>query len=581
MSLAVIGHPFALLLVFVHWYLAGWTVDAEIIERFWNIEQVDFSIGGLFSRKAIGVNGQWPIPGIDATLGDTLLIHVTNKLDEPTSLHSHGLYQNGTNYYDGAVMATECGIPPNGTFTYRLQLRQIGSYWIHSHFKSQTADGLRTWLVIKDPQEVYKYDEEIVVTLEDWFREPAEVLLKQMDSPDPHIRFKPIVPYGIIGGECANRKRIRFEPGKTYRLRLINIGASFEFHFSMEGHELRVIEVDGVMVKERLTHGVTLGAGQRASVLVTALNSTQYNYAFHADMFTDLMQMPRYNPLNFTGTVEYSSKAPTRHVRNSKWKTTVHDLDLEPLSNEPPLEPNRFITLDAYSGVFDDQTFRHSFNNVTYMTPQVPSLLSAMTTGDNAQLSETYGRQTNAYVLRHMEVVQLTINNHDYYSHPFHLHGHVFQVIEMGSIRDNERMMKESMDVPVKRDTVVVRGGHYAIVRFRADNPGVWLFHCHIDFHIQLGLQMVFVEAPEVMQTWTDMPEMYRENCIAQGIKTTGNAFGGIGIEGGVADLNPSPYPDQFESYDPPEGWKLISYILQGNSDDVDSIVSAKLLESA
>ncbi|KAJ2364645.1 ferroxidase fet3, partial [Coemansia sp. RSA 2607] len=450
-----------------------------------------------------------------------------------------------------------------------------GTYWIHSHFKSQTADGLRTSLIIKDPNEVYKYDEDITITLEDWFREPAEFMIKQLNNPDPHIRFRPIVPYGVIGGECANRKRIKFTPGKTYRLRLANIGASFEFHFSMEGHELRVIEVDGVMVKERPTHGVTLGVGQRASVLVTALDTANANYQFHADMFTDLLQMPRYNPLNFTGIVEYSPKVRTAHIKGAKWKTTVPDLDLEPLDDEPILEPTRYITLDAYSGVFTDQTFRHSFNNITYQMPQVPTLLSAMTTGQTAHDSQTYGLQTNTYVLKHMEVVQVVVNNHDYYSHPFHLHGHVFQIIEMGSIKQNERQMKESMDSPVKRDTVVIRGGHYAILRFRADNPGVWLFHCHIDFHIQLGLQMTFVEAPDVLQKWDNMPDLYRENCISQGIKTTGNSVGGIGAEGGQVDLSPSPYPDQFESYDPPEGWRLISYILQGNGDDVDSIASS------
>ncbi|KAJ2371927.1 ferroxidase fet3, partial [Coemansia sp. RSA 2603] len=64
-------------------------VQGAVIEQYWNIELVDFSIEGLFTRKAVGVNGKWPIPGVEATLGDTLVIHVTNKLDEPTSLHSH------------------------------------------------------------------------------------------------------------------------------------------------------------------------------------------------------------------------------------------------------------------------------------------------------------------------------------------------------------------------------------------------------------------------------------------------------------------------------------------------------------
>ncbi|KAJ2720507.1 ferroxidase fet3 [Coemansia sp. Benny D115] len=541
---------------------------AAELEYFWNIEPVDFSMEALFVRKAIGVNGKWPIPGIEATLGDTLVIHTTNKLSEPTSLHTHGMFQNGTNFYDGAVMVTECGIPPNGTFTYRIPLLQTGTYWIHSHSKSQTADGLRTWLTIKDPNEKYVYDEDIVLPLEDWFREPAEVLIKQMSDPDPHIRFRPFVPYGIIGGACANSKRIKFLPGRTYRLRLLNIGASYEFHFSMEGHQLRIIEVDGVMVKEKPTHGVTLGPGQRASVLVTSLETADSNYYFHADMFTDLLQMPRYNPLNFTGVVEYSPKARVKHLKGTRWMN-AKDLDLEPLDSEPAMEPDTFVTLDAYSGVFNDQTFRHSFNNVTYVSPEVPSLLSALTSsGEARSLSQTYGKQTNAHVLKHMSVVQITVNNHDYYSHPFHLHGHVFQVVETGSIRPTERIIKEAQDVPVKRDTLIVRGGHYAVLRFRADNPGVWLFHCHIDFHIMLGLQMTFVEAPELIneRMGSNIPDMYRENCVAQGIRTTGNAVGGVGAEGGQAELSPSPYPDQFESYDPPDGWKLISYILQGKT---------------
>ncbi|KAJ2790402.1 ferroxidase fet3, partial [Coemansia guatemalensis] len=180
--------------------LAAGISNTANVELNWNIELVDYTMEDLFTRKAIGVNGQWPIPGIEAMLGDTLIIHATNKLDEPTSIHSHGLFQNGTNFYDGASMVTECGIPPNSTFTYEIPLRQAGTYWVHSHYKSQTADGLRTSLVIRDPNEYYKYDEEIVLPLEDWFREPATVMMKQFNNPDPHIRFQPIVPYGIIGG---------------------------------------------------------------------------------------------------------------------------------------------------------------------------------------------------------------------------------------------------------------------------------------------------------------------------------------------------------------------------------------------
>ncbi|KAJ1900725.1 ferroxidase fet3 [Coemansia sp. IMI 209127] len=553
--------------------------DAATLEYNWTVEWVDYSMESLFTRKAIGINGKWPIPAVVGTQGDTLVVHVTNKLEEATSLHFHGLFQNGTNYYDGAVMVTECGVPPaGGTFTYRVALTQAGTFWIHSHSKSQTADGLRMPLVIRDPHEHYTYDDEIILPLQDWFREPASVLMKQFNNADPHVRFRPAIPYGIIGGQCANSKRLRFEAGKTYRVRLSNIGATFDFHFSIDAHPMRVIEIDGVAVKQHVTHGITLSPGQRASVLVSALDTAEWNYMFHADMYTDLLEMPKYNPLNFTGTVEYSPIAKTRrHVRAMPWMA-VSDLDLEPLDREPMLDPpDTRVTLNAYSGIFSDQTFRHSFNNITYAAPHVPTILTALTTGDMAMNASVYGHTSNTHVLRHLDVVEVLINNYDYYSHPFHLHGHVFQIIETGSIRQGRVYWKSAMQVPTKRDTVLVRGGGYAVVRFRADNPGVWLFHCHIDFHIMLGLQMTFVEAPDMIQErmGTALPEKFRENCIAQGIKTTGNAAGSRGLDLGNEDAEaPTPYPDRFESYDPPPGWQLISYIIHGNKDDVESIAS-------
>ncbi|KAJ1948413.1 ferroxidase fet3, partial [Linderina macrospora] len=258
----------------------------------WNIGYISYNFGRLFDRKAIGINGKWPIPSVEVTLGDMLVINAHNLLDEPTSLHSHGLFQNGTNYYDGAAMVTECAIPPNGSFTYRIPMVQPGTYWIHSHYKAQTSDGLRTALVVRDPNDHYKYDEDIVLPMSDWFREPAATIIKQFSSPEPNVRYKPMIPYGIIGGECLNAKVIKFEKNKTYRLRLLNIGASFEFHFSIDDHELRIIEVDGVPVKEKPTKGVMLAAGQRVSVLVRSKETTSNNYLFHADMITDLFTMP-------------------------------------------------------------------------------------------------------------------------------------------------------------------------------------------------------------------------------------------------------------------------------------------------
>jgi hypothetical protein len=88
----------------------------------------DFDIGwtyanpdGQFTRPVIGINGKWPIEPIVATKGDQVIVNVKNSLgNQSTSLHFHGLYQNGTTHMDGPIQVSQCGIPPGSSFTYNF-----------------------------------------------------------------------------------------------------------------------------------------------------------------------------------------------------------------------------------------------------------------------------------------------------------------------------------------------------------------------------------------------------------------------------------------------------------------------------
>lgn len=91
----------------------------------------DFNIGwvaanpdGAFERPTIGINGQWPIPQIEANIGDNVIVHATNQLgNQSTSLHFHGLFMNGTTHMDGPAQVSQCGIPPGASFTYNFTVR--------------------------------------------------------------------------------------------------------------------------------------------------------------------------------------------------------------------------------------------------------------------------------------------------------------------------------------------------------------------------------------------------------------------------------------------------------------------------
>jgi iron transport multicopper oxidase len=86
----------------------SWSVLAAVQTLEWNVTYTTANPDGLQERRVIGVNGKWPPPQIDLNYGDRLVLTVNNQLDDVTTgLHAHGLYQNGTNYFDGPIGVTQ------------------------------------------------------------------------------------------------------------------------------------------------------------------------------------------------------------------------------------------------------------------------------------------------------------------------------------------------------------------------------------------------------------------------------------------------------------------------------------------
>lgn len=95
--------------------------DAKVVTYDFNITWVRANPDGQFERATIGINNAWPLPIIEADVGDTVIVNVENGLgNATTSLHFHGLFQNGTTEMDGAIGVTQCGIVPGSTFKYNF-----------------------------------------------------------------------------------------------------------------------------------------------------------------------------------------------------------------------------------------------------------------------------------------------------------------------------------------------------------------------------------------------------------------------------------------------------------------------------
>ena len=102
--------------------------------------------------------------------------------------------------------------------------------------------------------------------------------------------------------------------------------------------------------------------------------------------------------------------------------------------------------------------------------------------------------------------------------------------------------LNESQPNPMRRDTVQVPSGESVTLRVVADNPGVWFFHCHIEWHLEVGLAVQFIEAPLIAQERADLPQFMYDQCDALGMPTSGNAAGHASATD-LSGLPLGPYP--------------------------------------
>lgn len=185
-------------------------------------------------------------------------------------------------------------------------------------------------------------------------------------------------------------------------------------------------------------------------------------------------------------------------------------MDLVPLDGMKLLpDPDMTITVNVTMNNLNNGINYAFFNELTWVAPKVPVLYTVMSSPDGMETDATiYGDNTHTYVLKHNDVIDIVLNNEDAGTHPFHMHGRVFQVPYRSEAYEDDDMTPfdpedediKFAEVPMRRDTVYVKPNGNMVMRFRADNPGVWFFHCHIEWHMEQGLAFTLVEAPEELK---------------------------------------------------------------------------------
>ncbi|KAK3378566.1 multicopper oxidase like protein [Podospora didyma] len=485
-----------------------------------------------YGRPVIGINGQWPCPSIEATVGDTVIVNLNNKLNnQTTGLHFHGISQKGTEEMDGPAGVVQCPVPPGSSFKYQFVVDAPGTYWYHSHNMGQYPDGLRGPLIVQDPNDPYKgkYDEEVVLSVSDWYHLQSLDLMRGMLSPT-NTRFAPPFPDNITVNEGLG-SRVNFTKGKTYRIRMINFSALASAMIHFDSHTMSVIMNDASYIKKEDAYMLRIAPAQRYDFLISAIDRDKRNYPFLISLdynrdYTNSTLGVRW-PLNYTGYLVMDQTQPLNKVDVvNKWKP-IDDSHFKNNDGSGILGPyNQLIKLDFKFCLDKNGYPRACFNNLTYIDQKVPTLYSAATTGNSNTNPTIYG-QVNPFILKSGGIVQIVVNNYDEALHPFHLHGHNFQVLDRPKSGTGPWPGRDTnyANTPPERDTVTVNGNSYVVIRFKADNPGVWLFHCHIEWHVEMGLTATMIEGPDTLQSLT-FPDDHINACKAGGTPYQGNAAG-------------------------------------------------------
>jgi iron transport multicopper oxidase len=514
------------------------SVAAKTVTLDWNITWVTANPDGLKERPVIGINGEWPMPTVEVDKGDRLVVNVHNSLPEHnTSIHFHGMYQNGTNYMDGPPGVVQCPIIPGQDFTYNFTVNQNGTYWYHSHVGGQYPDGYRAPFIVHDKNAYFAedYDEELTWTVSDWYHEVMDKLSADFLNLYNPSGAEPI-PQNLIFNNSLNSS-VAVKPNTTYLIHIMNMGALPSIFMWIEDHDFQIVEVDGVYTEPTTAEIIYITPAQRYSILLKTKETTDKNFGI-VSVFDQTMfdVIPDDLQLNQTNWLEYNASAPHEHVypdyETSEDIKAFDDFDLIPYDRQPLLpEPDQEIVLSfSMNNLLSGKNYAF-FDNITYTSPKVPSLYTVMSGGDLVDNPIIYGEYTHSFVLEHMNTIQIVLNSEDPGVHPFHMHGHEFQVIYRDVAYDDDSPTAFNPDnhnpfpeIPIRRDTVFVRPNSNLVLRFRADNPGVWIFHCHIEWHLEQGLAITLVEAPAQLQKNQKIPQQHYDVCAAAGVPTAGNA---------------------------------------------------------
>lgn len=493
----------------IHFLIALSSARAGLVEYELEIDELRWSPdAALRPVRALAINGGIPGPTLRFREGDVARIRVHNRLGkEETSIHWHGLLL--PNEQDGVPHVTTPPIEPGATHTFEFPLRHAGTYWYHSHTGLQEQSGVYGSIVVAPSAgEAVRADRDEVVVLSDWTREQPDEVMRTLMSGNEWYSFKKGSMQSLTGAVAAGQWKSFWEReasrmpamdvsdvaydaflangrretasgarnGETVRLRFINAGASTYFYLQSATGPLTIVAADGPSVKPIRVKRLLMGMAETYDILVTVpatgrweVRATSQDGSGHASVWLGQGEdhpapdIPRPDLYNMDDHLLAALEEDDAEIPAN---------DAEALAAEPerPLPP--------YA--------RLRSTGSTRLDPALPRrTLELRLTGDMERYLWSFNGKTMAedgvIKIRRGEVLRLELINDTMMHHPLHLHGHFFRVVDDRELPDAP--LKHTVDLPPMGKRTI---------EFEADESGDWLFHCHLLYHMHMGMARVF-----------------------------------------------------------------------------------------
>ncbi|MCH4140585.1 MAG: copper resistance system multicopper oxidase [Acetobacter fabarum] len=488
------------------------------------------------------MNGSMPGPTLRWREGETVTLNVHNHLAEDTSIHWHGIRCPAD--MDGVPGLSFGGIAPGRSFTYRFPVKQSGTYWYHSHSNMQEARGLYGAIII-DPRTppATTWERDYVILLSDWSDVAPHDIMNNLKFQDDYYNFRQRTAVSLVhdakrdGLGAAIKNRLQwagmnmsatdisdvtgiiytylmngctpdtnwtglFRPNERVRLRFINASSMTFYDIRIPGLQMDVVQADGNDVAPVRVDEFRIGVAETYDCIVQPTDSRAYTIFAQTEDRTGFARGTLAPMQGMRAAIPPMDPRPVRTMLDMGMPSSMQGMDMKgmdmsapkPLAaHTPPLNvENQNIArmptdrlADPGDGLRDNGRRVLTYADLRALHPvadtRPPSReITLHLTGnmeryiwgfDGKKFSEA-----EPIPLRLGERVRFTLINDTMMEHPIHLHG-LWSELENGQGAYN----------PIKH-TIIVQPGSKLSYLVSADTPGLWAYHCHLLYHMDLGM---------------------------------------------------------------------------------------------